>query len=285
MARKRIDKVVHKLEVRDINTKGMGVAKSDEGQIYFIKNSIPGDIVDVRVLKKKRGYFEAEPIKWIQSSKDRRTPQCEHFGVCGGCKWQHLAYETQLHYKEKGVLQNLKSIGKVIPETILPIKGVDHPYFYRNKMEFSFSNNRWLTTEEIKESGEVERNGLGFHKPQMWDKIVDISKCHLQADPSNEIRNEIKAFALKHQMAFFNARTQEGFLRSLMIKNTLGGEIMVLLQFFEDRPKEITLLLNFIKDRFPAVNALLYCINQKSNDTLYDQEIQCFHGSEYITEN
>ena len=150
-------------------------------------------------------------------------------------------------------------------------------------MEFSFSNNRWLTTEEIKESGEVERNGLGFHKPQMWDKIVDISKCHLQADPSNEIRNEIKAFALKHQMAFFNARTQEGFLRRLMIKNTLGGEIMVLLQFFEDIPKEITLLLNFIKDRFPAVNALLYCINQKSNDTLYDQEIQCFHGSQYIT--
>ncbi len=285
MARKRIDKVVHKLEIRDINTKGMGVAKSDEGQIYFIKNSIPGDIVDVRVFKKKRGYFEAEPIKWIQSSKDRRTPQCVHFGVCGGCKWQHLAYEAQLHYKEKGVLQNLKSIGKVIPETILPIKGVDHPYFYRNKMEFSFSNNRWLTTEEIKESGEVERNGLGFHKPQMWDKIVDISKCHLQADPSNEIRNEIKAFALKHQMAFFNARTQEGFLRSLMIKNTLGGEIMVLLQFFEDRPKEITLLLNFIKDRFPAVNSLLYCINQKSNDTLYDQEIQCFHGSQYITEN
>lgn len=284
MARKRIDKVVHHLEIRDINTKGMGVAKSDEGHIYFIKNAIPGDIVDIRVFKKRRGYFEAEPIKWIQPSKDRRTPQCAHFGICGGCKWQHLAYEAQLFYKEKGVLHNLKSIGKVNPETILPIKGVDHPYFYRNKMEFSFSNNRWLTTEEINENEEIERNGLGFHKPQMWDKIVDINQCHLQADPSNTIRNEIKAFALKHNMAFFNAKTQEGFLRTLMIKNTLKGEVMVLLQFFEDKPEEITLLLNFIKDRFPEVSSLLYCINQKANDTLYDQEIYCFYGVNYITE-
>ena len=285
MARKRLNKVVQHIEIRDINTKGMGVAKSDKGEVYFIKNTVPGDIVDIRVYKKRRGYFEAEPLKWIQYSKERVTPQCKHFGVCGGCKWQHLAYEAQLNYKEKGVLHNLKSIGKIDPEVVLPAQGVDYPYYYRNKMEFSFSSNRWLTNEEIKESGEIERNGLGFHKPQMWDKIVDITHCYLQADPSNEIRNEIKIFALKHKMTFYNAKTQQGFLRTLMIRNSIRGEIMVLLQFFEDQPQEITMILNFIKDRFPEVSSLLYCINQKANDTLYDQDIHCFHGADYITEH
>ena len=283
MARKRIDKVVHKLEIRDINTKGMGVAKSDEGQIYFIKNSIPGDIVDVRVLKKKRGYFEAEPIKWIQSSKDRRTPQCEHFGVCGGCKWQHLAYETQLHYKERGVLQNLKSIGKVIPETILPIKGVDHPYFYRNKMEFSFSSNRWLTQAEIEKNDTIDKTALGFHKPGMWDKIIDIEKCHLQADPSNELRNAIKAFARENALPFYHPKLQIGQLRTLMIRTSSTGQIMVLLQvsYTDDAFWQ---LMEHIKTNFPSVTSLLYVVNTKVNDTLYDQEVLCYAGEDHIVE-
>ena len=269
----------------DINAKGMGVAKSKEGAVYFIKNTVPGDVVDVRVYKKRRGYFEAEPTHWVQTSEDRTEPQCEHFGVCGGCKWQHLYYPAQLKFKEKGVLHNLKNIGKIQPLEVLPILKAENPYFYRNKMEFSFSNKRWLTSEEIAQGTEIERNGLGFHKPQMWDKIVDVNKCHLQADPSNEIRNAVKSFAIEQKMEFFDSRAQKGFLRTLMIRNTLGGEVMVLVQFFEKKKKEIELLLNFIKERFPQVSSLLYCINSKGNDSLYDQEIHCFSGNDYITEH
>jgi 23S rRNA (uracil1939-C5)-methyltransferase len=285
MSRKKINRTEQALNVMDINAKGMGVAKSKEGAVYFIKNTVPGDVVDVRVYKKRRGYFEAEPTHWVQTSEDRTEPQCEHFGVCGGCKWQHLSYPAQLKFKEKGVLHNLKNIGKIQPLEVLPILKAENPYFYRNKMEFSFSNKRWLTSEEIAQGTEIERNGLGFHKPQMWDKIVDVNKCHLQADPSNEIRNAVKSFAIEQKMEFFDSRAQKGFLRTLMIRNTLGGEVMVLVQFFEKKKKEIELLLNFIKERFPQVSSLLYCINSKGNDSLYDQEIHCFSGNDYITEH
>ena len=175
--------------------------------------------------------------------------------------------------------------GKVSTPDVLPILGVENPYFYRNKMEFSFSNKRWLTSEEIAEENKIERNGLGFHKPLMWDKIVDINKCHLQAEPSNQIRNAVRRFAIEKEMPFFDLRAQKGFLRTLMIRNTLEGEVMVLIQFFEELKEKIELLLSFIKDHFPQVTSLLYCINSKGNDSLYDQEIRCFSGNEYITEN
>jgi len=285
MSRKSINRIVQGLKIIDINAKGMGVAKSEEGAVYFIKNVVPGDVVDVRVYKKRRGYFEAEPTEWIQTSEDRVQAACEHFGICGGCKWQHLSYPAQLRFKEKAVLHNLEHIGKIKAREIIPILGVENPYFYRNKMEFSFSNKRWLTADEIAQESEIERNGLGFHKPQMWDKIVDVNLCHLQADPSNAIRNAIKNFALEHKMEFYDTRAQEGFLRTLMIRNTLKGEVMVLVQFFEDRKKEIDLLLSFIKEHFPQVSSLLYCINSKGNDSLYDQEIHCFSGHPYITEH
>jgi 23S rRNA (uracil1939-C5)-methyltransferase len=182
------------------------------------------------------------------------------------------------------VLHNLQHIGKVQAREVIPILGVDDPYFYRNKMEFSFSNKRWLTSEEIEQENQIERNGLGFHKPQMWDKIVDVNKCYLQADPSNKIRNVIKKFALKNKMEFYDSRAQQGFLRTLMIRNTLAGEVMVLIQFFEERKNEIELLLNYVREHFPQVSSLLYCINSKGNDSLYDQEIHCFSGNTYITE-
>ena len=234
MSRKRIDRQERALEVIDINTKGMGVAKNKEGAVYFIKNVVPGDIVDIRAYKKRRGYFEAEPITWVKKSDQRITPVCEHFGVCGGCKWQHLNYKGQLYYKEKGVLHNLSHIGKLNINKILPIVGVENPFFYRNKMEFSFSNKRWLTEDEIEEDNLVERRGLGFHKPGMWDKVVDVNQCYLQANPSNEIRNAIRSYALEKELEFFDPREQTGFLRTLMIRNTLGGEVMVLIQFFKD---------------------------------------------------
>lgn len=284
MSRKRIDRQEKGLEIIDINAKGMGVAKTVEGAVYFIKNVVPGDIVDVRVYKKRRGYFEAEPTAWVKTSPQRRTPVCEHFGVCGGCKWQHLSYEGQLKFKEKGVLHNLKHIGKLDVKNILPIVGVETPYYYRNKMEFSFSNRRWLTTEEIQKEGTVQRNGLGFHKPMMWDKVVDINHCHLQADPSNEIRNTIRDYAIKNELAFFDPKEQSGFLRTLMIRNTLAGEVMVLIQFYKELKQQREALLDYLKSKFTQITALLYCINSKANDSLYDQDIYCYSGQNYITE-
>ena len=284
MSRKRINRTERALDVIDINSNGMGVAKSEKGAVYFIKNVVPGDIVDVRVYKKRKGVFEAEPLSWIETSKDRTDPPCKHFGVCGGCKWQHLSYDAQLRFKQKGVLHNLIRIGKIEIQEVLPILGVENPYFYRNKMEFSFSNKRWLTSQEINEKKGIERNGLGLHKPNMWDKIVNIKKCYLQADPSNEIRNSIKAFAIKKGMSFYDTIDQKGFLRTLMIRNTLEGEFMVLIQFFEEQKDKIELLLNFIKKKFSQVTSLLYCINQRGNDSLYDQKIICYSGNEYITE-
>jgi len=285
MGRKRVERFENDLKVIDINAKGMGVAKTAEGAVCFIKKVVPGDIVDVRIYKKRRGYFEAEPTRWIQKSKQRTEPVCDHFGVCGGCKWQHLSYQGQIDFKEKGVVHNLKHIGKVEVQEILPIAGVTNPYYYRNKMEFSFSNNRWLTMDEIQQEATIERNGLGFHKPGMWDKIVDVHQCHLQADPSNEIRNALRTYALENQLEFFDPRNQSGFLRTLMIRNTQEGEVMVLLQFYKEHKKNREAILDFIVSKFPQLTSLLYCINTKPNDSIYDQDIHCYHGQDYITEN
>ncbi|MDC1217368.1 23S rRNA (uracil(1939)-C(5))-methyltransferase RlmD [Flavobacteriaceae bacterium] len=285
MSRKKVDRIETELHVVDINAKGLGVAKNKEGAVYFIKDVIPGDVVDVQVYKKGRRYFEANPIKWIKKSPQRTVPPCDHFGVCGGCKLQHLSYEGQLSFKEKGVLHNLSNIGKIDIETVLPIAASKNPYYYRNKMEFSFSNKRWLTSEEIAGENKIERNGLGFHKPGMWDKIVDINHCHLQADPSNKIRNAIKLFAIQEQLDFFDTREQKGFLRTLVIRNTLGGELMVLIQFFKEDQEKRRLLLDFLKNEFPEIKSLLYCINKKGNDSLYDQNIICYYGQNFITEH
>jgi len=285
MGRKRVERFENDLKVIDINAKGMGVAKTAEGAVCFIKKVVPGDIVDVRIYKKRRGYFEAEPTRWIEKSKQRTEPVCDHFGVCGGCKWQHLSYQGQIDFKEKGVVHNLKHIGKVEVQEILPIAGVTNPYYYRNKMEFSFSNNRWLTMDEIQQEATIERNGLGFHKPGMWDKIVDVHHCHLQADPSNEIRNALRTYSLENQLEFFDPRNQSGFLRTLMIRNTQEGEVMVLLQFYKEHKKNREAILDFIVSKFPQLTSLLYCINTKPNDSIYDQDIHCYHGQDYITEN
>ena len=285
MSRKRLSKTESNLNIIDINSKGMGVARSKEGVVYFVKNVVPGDIVDIRIYKKRRGYFEGEPISLIKKSNQRTIPVCEHFGICGGCKWQHLSYKGQLDYKEKGIINNLKNIGKLEIKEILPIRGVKNPFHYRNKMEFSFSNKRWLTSDEIKKNTDIDRNGLGFHKPGMWDKVVDINKCHLQADPSNEIRNAIRSYSIEKKFKFFDPHNQSGFLRTLMIRNTLDGEIMVLIQFFKEDKIKRELLLNYIKKSFPKIVSLLYCINSKGNDSIYDQDIFCFKGKDHITEH
>ena len=284
MGRKRLELFENELEVFDINKHGMGVSKTNEGVICFIKNAVPGDIVNVKIFKKRKGYFEAEPIKWLKKSVFRTQPICQHFGICGGCRLQHISYEGQLKFKENGVLNDLNHIGKTKIKEILPIIGTKNQYYYRNKLEFSFSNNRWITSEEIIKNELIDRNGLGFHKPGMWDKVVDIEKCHLQANPSNEIRNIIKDFAKKNKLDFFNPRKQSGLLRSLMIRNTVKGELMVLIQFYNDDKEKREALLNFIFSKFPKINSLLYCVNTKANDSIYDQKVDVFKGKNFITE-
>ncbi len=273
------------VEVIDAGAKGKSVGKAPDGRIIFLSNAVPGDVVDVMTTKKRKAFFEGIATKFHTLSERRTTPKCEHFGVCGGCKWQHMAYEHQLHFKQKEVENNLKRIGNLeLPETT-PILGSKEHYFYRNKMEFSFSSSRWLTQEEIDSESQIEdRNALGFHIPGMWDKILDIKKCHLQEDPSNAIRLEVKNFASKNGLAFFNPRQQQGLLRTMMLRTASTGEIMLLIQFFEDNQEQRELLLNHIEQTFPEITSLLYVINQKQNDTIYDQEVVCFAGRDHIFE-
>ena len=286
MARKKTDKIVFEhVEVLDAGAKGVCVAKAPDGKVIFIPNVVPGDVVDVQTVKKRKAYYEGRATQVHTFSEHRVEPVCEHFGSCGGCKWQNMAYSQQLVYKQQEVYNHLKRIGKIELPEFDPILGSKEQFFYRNKMEFSFSNARWLTPEEI-ESGEElgKENALGFHIPKMWDKILDIKKCWLQGDPSNDIRNEIREFANQHQMEFFNPRENTGFLRTLMIRTASTGEIMVLIQFFKEDKAQRELLLNFILERFPMLTSLQYVINEKLNDTIYDQEVICYHGRDYILE-
>lgn len=278
-------KVFENIHVIDAGAKGKSIGKAPEGQVIFIDNAVPGDVVNVQTYKKRKGYFHAKAIDFVEASDKRVTPVCQHFGTCGGCKWQNMGYEHQLFYKQKEVTENLRRIGKIELPKISPILGSKETFFYRNKMEFSFSNNRWITDEEKEEGVEIkERNALGFHIPGMWDKILDIEKCYLQADPSNLLRNSIKEFAYENDLEFFDPRAQKGLLRTLMIRTTSTGEVMVLIQFFKNEEEQIKLLMNFIKDKFPQITSLLYVINEKGNDTIYDQDVICFSGKEFITE-
>jgi len=285
MGRRNRHKTFENLEVVDTGHKGKAVAKTSDGQVVFVDNAIPGDIVHAKSYKKRRRYYQAKPLEFVKLSSHRTDPVCEHFGTCGGCKWQNMKYEQQLYYKQKSVEDNLQRIGHLDLPPISEIKASEDIYFYRNKMEFSFSNKRWLTKEEI-ESGEDinQKNALGFHIPGMWDKILDLNTCHLQQDPSNAIRNEVKRFAIDNNLSFFDVREQKGLLRTLMIRTTSTKEVMVLIQFYDDKPNERELILDHLKNCFPEITALLYVVNQKANDTIFDQEVICYHGQEYITE-
>ena len=269
MRRKKPPKIFEGIEVLDAGAKGKTVAKAPDGRIIFLSNAVPGDIVDVRTTKKRKAYFEGIATKFHTLSPKRVPPQCQHFGVCGGCKWQHLGYEHQLYYKQHEVLNNLKRIGHLELPEAPPILGCKEIYYYRNKMEFSFSDSRWLTPEEINSTNEItDKNALGFHIPGMWDKILNIEHCHLQKDPSNAIRQEIRAFATANKMSFFNPRRQDGLLRTLMIRTSSTNDLMVLLQFTEDDLQKREALLEHLKLKFPQISSLLYIINKKQNDTI-----------------
>ncbi|RMZ51169.1 23S rRNA (uracil(1939)-C(5))-methyltransferase RlmD, partial [Flavobacteriaceae bacterium PRS1] len=285
MSRKNKKQLFTNVEVIDAGAKGKTIAKAPDGRVIFLHNAVPGDVVDIQTYKKRKSYYEGKATVFHTLSDKRTEPVCEHFGTCGGCKWQHMAYEHQLFYKQKEVTNNLTRLGHIELPEVTPILGSEKQYFYRNKMEFSFSDSRWLTFDEINSDEDFgDRNALGFHIPGMWDKILDVKKCHLQADPSNAIRNAVKAFAVKNNLDFFNTRQQTGLLRTLMIRTTSIGEIMVLIQFFKDDKIKRELLLDFLSEKFPQITSLQYVINEKENDTIYDQEVICFSGRDHIFE-
>lgn len=274
---------IEQIEVIDIAEEGKGVAKSDD-LVLFIPRVIPGDIVDVEVTRKKKNFAEANVISLRSPSPYRVDPFCEHFGICGGCKWQHMSYDAQLVYKNKSVENALSRIGKIdtsIMEEILPSK---HTTYYRNKLEYTFSNQRWLTYDEIEHNETLERNALGFHVPQRFDKILAIEHCYLQGDPSNAIRNSVSNFAIENDISFYDLRKHEGALRNLIIRNTSTGELMVIVVFAYPEEGQVGKVMSFIQDQFPAINSLLYIINEKKNDTIFDQTIHVYHGRDHIFE-
>jgi 23S rRNA (uracil1939-C5)-methyltransferase len=250
----------------------------------FTKWGVPGDIVDIRVKKKRKTYIEGEIINIHKYSPKRVRPKCSHFKLCGGCSWQNMDYKQQLLYKQNEVFENLSRIGKIKVEKSLPIIKSDKTYFYRNKMEFSFSNSRWITKDEIKLNKKIkDKNALGFHKYGMWSKVIDIEKCYLQSNISNKIRRFIKEESLKLNLNFFDLIKQEGDIRSLMIKITLTKEIMIVIQFFKFS-NNANKLLETIRDKFKEIKSLMYVVNNKKNDTIYDLDLINFSGNNYITE-
>lgn len=282
--RKRKKPFYENVKIEDIGAEGKAVARVGD-VVVFTKLAIPGDVVDLQVTKKRKRYQEAVVKEFKAYSEDRAEAFCEHFGVCGGCKWQNLPYEKQLFYKQKQVQDQLSRIGKVKMPEILPIMGSEKNTFYRNKMEFTFSNKRWLSFEEIESEEEIkDPNALGFHVPGLFDKVVNIDKCWLQDDPSNQIRNFIYNYALNEKLSFFDIREQKGFLRTLIIRTTSTGELMVIVSFFYEDELARKQLLEAVKNEFPEITSLMYVINAKGNDTITDQEIKVFSGRDYVLE-
>ncbi len=276
--------ILEQVLITGLAAEGKAIAKTGE-KVIFIPYAVPGDVVDLQVTRKKSNFLEARVIKFHQYSETRTTPFCEHFGICGGCKWQMLPYEEQLRYKQDEVVNNLTRIGKVTLPDISPIIGSEFTTFYRNKLEFTFSNKRWLSSSEMQENHTSESlNGLGFHIPGLFDKVLDINKCWLQEEISNRIRFSIKKFALENSYAFFNLRKQEGLLRTLIIRTSTTGELMVIVVFFYKDEEKIEKLLKHLSTEFPEISSLLYIVNSKANDTITDQKIIIYKGIDHIFE-
>ena len=283
MARRKKLPLFEEVTIENIGAEGKSIARVDS-MVVFVKDAVPGDIVDLQVFRKKGRYMEARVLKYHSYSEQRTDPFCEHFGVCGGCKWQHLPYDRQLHYKEQQVVDAFRHIAGVeIPES-LPILASDPITRYRNKMEYTFSNHRWLLDHEAKTDEPLPHtNAAGLHIPGRFDKVLDLETCHLQVEPSNEIRNLLRNLAIEKGLSFYDHRTNEGFMRNLIVRTSSLGEVMIILSVQYDKP-ELYELLDVVKEKYPGLTSLMYVINPKKNETLYDQDILTWSGKDHIFE-
>jgi 23S rRNA (uracil1939-C5)-methyltransferase len=284
VGRKKELPLLEKVRITDIGAEGNAIARVDN-LVVFVPMLIPGDVADIRVVRKRKKFMEGRVIRFHEYSPDRIAPKCSHFGVCGGCKWQHLPYDRQLSYKEKQVKDNLTRIGKIELPDVNRIIGSDEQFLYRNKLEFTFSDKRWLTSEEVSSGVPIgKENAIGFHIPGLFDKVIDITECHLQPDPSNSIRNKVREYANKIGLEFFDLREQKGFLRNLLVRNTLSGDVMVIAVFFHEDVNLREGLLDYLSAEFPQITSLMYVINSKKNDSLNDQLPVLYKGNDHLME-
>lgn len=284
MRKKHKNVVLNNITITDYAAEGKSLVRVD-GKVIFVSGVIPGDVADIQLGKSKKDWAEGRAIKIVEPSNDRLTPFCKHFGNCGGCKWQMLPYEKQLQFKQQEAEQNLKRIGKIdIPE-ILPIIGSSKTTEYRNKLEFTFSNKRYLTNEEIgSETAITQQNALGYHAPRIFDKVIDITECHLLDDVNNTIRNTVRDFAAVNNLAFYDIREHTGWLRNIIIRFTTTGELMVNIVINNEDEINRKALLDHLLAKVPAITTLLYTINPKWNDTIYDLTPQVYFGKGYVME-
>lgn len=283
MSKANKPKFFENVEIIDIAEEGKGVGKADDF-VLFVDKAVPGDIADVQVYRSKKNFGEGKITELKKSSEYRTEAFCEHFGTCGGCKWQHMTYEAQLKFKQKSVVDALSRLAKINVDGIMPIVPSPADRYYRNKLEFTFSNKRWLYDGENKEDGTLNMNALGFHIPGRFDKILDVNHCYLQAEPSNSLRNEIRDFTIQQGYTYYDLRNHSGMLRNLIVRTSSTGEIMVIVVFAYAEKEEINKLMSHVDARFPEITSLLYIENQKKNDTIFDQDVVAFKGPEYIHE-
>lgn len=284
MRRGKANPLLNNIRITDLAAEGKAIAKVD-GKVLFVPFAVPGDLVDVQVTRKRKNYLEGYVTVYHELSKDRVEPFCQHFGVCGGCKWQNLPYQMQLNLKQEQVLEQLTRIGKLQLPEVNSILGSANTRYYRNKLEFTFSNFRWLTQEEIESSEEIERSpALGFHVPGKFDRVFDVNECYLQSEPSNSIRLAVANFAREKGFSFYNIREGHGFLRNLTIRTSSTGDVMVILSVFEDDRPKIEAILNNLSQKFPEITSLMYVVNPKVNDTINDLEIVTFRGKDHMME-
>lgn len=285
MARKRKELPFYEgVEIEAVAAEGKSLTRIGD-MVVFIPYGAPGDVVDIKLDKKKRNYAEAHIVNMVKPSEIRTVPKCEHFGVCGGCKWQHLPYSEQLKFKQTQVSDALTRIAKVEFPEINPILGSNEIWEYRNKLEYTFSNKSWISFEDLRSGKEIaDRDALGFHIPGCFDKVLDINKCWLQDNISNELRLFIKQYVKEKGYTFYDLKAQTGLMRTLMVRIVTTGEIMLVVSFGEDDPEKIEDVMTAIAERFPMITSLLYLVNLKANDTIGDQEIITFKGRDYIEE-
>ena len=276
--------LLEQVEIQDAGAEGMAVARVD-GLVVFVPFVVPGDVVDIQLYKKKKNYAEGRAVHFHRQSPLRVPQVCPHFGVCGGCKWQTMSYEAQLEAKQRQVRDNLERLGGIDCSAMRPICGSEHIHYYRNKLEYTFSTRAWRTAEQLASGAELPQQGaLGFHIPQLFDKVLDIEHCALQAEPSNAIRLAVRDYALQHELPFYDIRNHTGFLRNLVIRNTSTGDWMVIVIVAEEDPDRLFPLLDMLHDRFPQITSLQYIVNNKMNDSYSDLEVHTYRGNDHIEE-